>query len=317
MDDADHTPLEPDELDEVLTAELDGELDSVARELGLGTDELSARLRATPGVASRRVSIIAARELLAQIPDLDELAAARLRNAALSDADRELAYGGDPSPDRRQDHGGDRRNRGWLVAVGGLAAAVLAIAGLAVAIGGRAASNSKSTSAAAPSGTAESSGAAKSTVGTLGAFVDARSLAEAAVGRVQAGPASTTTANVPAPSQNGDALKSAASTTAPVERQISGQNTTTREPTSLDTTATVQQSAPAAGVAPFSTADLHRSAKTCTAPPEVPVSGEPAARATATLAGEPVVVLVYAGQGRHIVVIENPECALLNVQTLA
>ena len=55
MDD-DTTPLQPEELDELLSAELDDELEAAERDLGLSAGAAAARLRATPGAAERRAA---------------------------------------------------------------------------------------------------------------------------------------------------------------------------------------------------------------------------------------------------------------------
>jgi hypothetical protein len=313
MDDADHSPLQPDQLDEVISADLDGELDAAAHDLGLDAETLSARVRTTPGAAERRAALAAARAALAQVPELDELAAARLRSTALLAAEREHAHRDRAS---RPLGGTDRRSRNWLVAVAGTAAAVAAIGGLAVAIG-HTPSSSKSSSSAGPNEAPESPGAAKAaagSVGSLGTFGNVHSLALTAVARDRSSPASGTTEGTP-PNLQDELAKGAVTTTVPVRTNSgSGDSTTGNKSTSAD-------AGPApttvAGPQAFSAADLHRRAQTCSAPPEVPVSGEPVVRATATLAGQPVVVLVYARNNEHIVVIENPQCGLLNVQTLA
>ena len=42
----------------------------------------------------------------------------------------------------------------------------------------------------------------------------------------------------------------------------------------------------------------------------------PVLRATATLSGKPVIVTVFAGNGEHVVVVEDANCALVNVQMM-
>jgi hypothetical protein len=299
MDDGHPSPFEPDQLDEVLTAELDGELDAVARDFGLDAEELSARLRATPGVAERRAALTAARERLAQVPELDELAAARLRNAALLEAAHERAYRTN----------GTRRRGGWLLAAGGIAAAVVAIAGLAVAIGGHTTSDSKASSSPAPrAGRANSPAttAPKSTVASLGAFTDERALAQSAVARGQAA-----TSNQSGGLAQKDEIAPAANNTttdasaAPPNSDKSGFATATGPSTTAAPKA-VGSAAPS----------LSAPTALCRAPAAVVVSGELVLRATATLDDRAVVVLVYAEKAAHQVVIENTKCAVLNVQTL-
>ncbi|HEX5615299.1 MAG TPA: hypothetical protein VFZ83_09110 [Acidimicrobiia bacterium] len=53
-------PLTPDEVDLLVSAELDGALDGAAHDLGLEPDDARARLAATPGVAERRAAFAAA-----------------------------------------------------------------------------------------------------------------------------------------------------------------------------------------------------------------------------------------------------------------
>jgi hypothetical protein len=297
MDDG-TSPFEPDQLDEVLTAELDGDLDAVARDFGLDATELSARLRATPGVVERRAALTSAREMLAQVPELDELAAARLRNAALLEAAHEHAYRNDAS----------RRRGGWLPAAGGIAAAVVALAGMAVVIGGHHTRASKSSSAAAGvAGSPATTNAPKSTVASLGAFTDARVLARAAVahGRVAENAAlgagrgqqdevapqsNSTTANTPGahPSTSKNAFAE------------SGDTSTTVAPNRVRDAAKDPTRAPAL----------------CRAPAGAAASGQLVLRATATLDGRTVVVLVYAEANAHKVVVEDTACGLLAVQTL-
>ena len=90
----DHTsPLQPDELDELLSADLDGELAAAALDLGLSTDDAAARLRATPGMAERRAALAAARDLLREPTEIEELLAARLRAKAVRAAEQDNAVG--------------------------------------------------------------------------------------------------------------------------------------------------------------------------------------------------------------------------------
>src|SRR5262249_21198363 len=83
----DPAPLEPDELDELLSADLDGDLADAARERGSDVETARARIAATPGAPERRAALAAARELLAEAPELSELDAARLRADAVRAAE--------------------------------------------------------------------------------------------------------------------------------------------------------------------------------------------------------------------------------------
>ena len=182
----DRTPIDPDELDELLSAELDGELDAVARERGMSTAELSARLRATPGAEPRRVALTAARDLLAHAPEIDELVAARLRAKAVRAAVADEA-------DLRSARA--RRRYRFVAAVAGVAAVGVGVVALATGLNGqRGTSKSAGASAAdAPAAVPSSSATrppafsyapAGAQPTALGTFSDKRSLALAAVGHV-------------------------------------------------------------------------------------------------------------------------------------
>jgi hypothetical protein len=307
MDDGHPSPFEPDQLDEVLTAELDGELDAVARDFGVDAEELSARLRATPGVAVRRAALTAARELLAQVPELDELAATRLRNAALLEAAHARA-------DRND---GTRRRGGWLLAAGGIAAAVVAIAGLAFAIGGHTTSDSKASSSPAPlagrPNSPATTSAPKSTVASLGAFTDERVLAQTAVTLGQARAA--TTGPLDAGLSQKDEVAPAANSTTTDAAAAHPNSAASGFATSAGPSTTAPKGLASSGVS-SSAKSASRTSALCRAPAGVAVSGELVLRATATLHERAVVVLVYAEKNAHKVVIEDTECALLNVQTL-
>ena len=57
-------PLDADTVDELLSAELDGEFDAAARDVGLSVTDARARLDATPGARERRSALAAARDAL-------------------------------------------------------------------------------------------------------------------------------------------------------------------------------------------------------------------------------------------------------------
>jgi hypothetical protein len=112
-------PLSPEHVDELLSAELDGEFDAAAVDLGFEPAQAAALLAATEGVDVRRRQLGAARDLLADVPELDELTSARLQTAAASaatESDDELSRA--------------RRRRAWT-RVAGIAAALVAVLGIA------------------------------------------------------------------------------------------------------------------------------------------------------------------------------------------
>jgi hypothetical protein len=122
------TPLDPEVVDELLTAELDGEFASAADDLGLSAQDAHARLAATPGVDARRAALVHARDLLATPPELDELLTQRLVAKALRASEQAgVAH-------RRA--AGERRRSIW-VAAGSVAAALLVVVGLVAALARR------------------------------------------------------------------------------------------------------------------------------------------------------------------------------------
>jgi hypothetical protein len=127
-------PLTAEQVDDLLSAELDGELAAAAHDLGLDIAEAQARLDVTPGVAERRAELAAASAAIADVPELDDVAEARLRSAAVVAA-------GDAARDLRT-----RRRRAWMSAVGA-AAVVVAVLGIA-AVGNHNSSSSGENKAA-------------------------------------------------------------------------------------------------------------------------------------------------------------------------
>jgi hypothetical protein len=281
----DHAPpLQPDELDELLSAELDGELAAAALDLGLTTDDAAARLRSTPGIAERRAALTAARDLLREPNEIEELLAARLRAKAVRAAEADDAA-------RR----GDRRNRRrrLLLTAGGLAAAIAAVVGIAAGLSGsRSGTNSadaKRAASAPQSGTASTAERSTPTpASALGPFSDVHQLALEAVSRAaRAGTA------FDAPGTSGFDARKSAESSAPAANSASAK---------------AGEHATSAGATGAGAA--------CAAPAQLLLGGDPVLRATATLSAKPVVVLVFAGAREHTVVVEDTNCTLLNVQML-
>jgi hypothetical protein len=292
----DTTPFQPNELDELLSAELDGEIDAAGRDLGLSADQVAARLRATPGVADRRSTLAAARELLSEPPEIEELLAARLRAKAVRAVDDENAtrVGG-----RR-----DRRRRMLLTAVG-IAAAIAAVfgvaAGLSASRSGTHAADSKAAGATKPENAATPNGRHAAQSSALGPFSDVRALAQAAVSRTP--PLHSAADAAGNRSSYKDSQLGATSTAT----SSTSQNSSLKSPT-----------VPAAtGLRPETAFGAAADSVGCKAPPQLLLVGQPVLRATATLSGKPVVVLVFAGDREHTVVVEDAHCTLLNVQMLS
>jgi hypothetical protein len=130
-------PLTDEQRDELLSADLDGEFDTAARDLGFEPDVARARLDATPGVAERRAALAGARDLLADVPTHDELALARMRTKATREAD--AAHERDRT----------RRRSRWLTTVGSVAAAIVLVVGIGLALGKTGGSSSKSSASSA------------------------------------------------------------------------------------------------------------------------------------------------------------------------
>jgi hypothetical protein len=309
----DHAPLEPDQLDELLSAELDGELDGAARDLGLTRAEVEARLRATPGVEERRRALASARDQLAALPELDELLEARLRAKAVRIAD-----------DRVSSHTAARRERRRhvLQAVGSIAAAAVVVLAVGAALRHDSGSSSKSASdtpALGPAAIHSLNPQAPAAKDALGTFADAHSVGVAAVARADkvqkaAGAATRGAADqnsTSVPTENG----AVTSTVPPKSTGTAGDNRTSHAPPSQGDTAYGAKNA-ASGPDLTQADAVARAVVRCGAPPNVSVTGTLTLRASAVLAGRPVIVLVFSGTGGDTVVIENPDCTLKNIQVM-
>jgi len=182
----DPTPFEPHQLDEVLSAALDGELDAAATDMGLSLDDVSARLRATPGAEARRAELSTARDLLAEPVDLDELVAARLRASAVR-AHADTAA----TPLTASSAAASRRTQ-WLWRSAGIAAAIAGLGAVVFALGGshsssKSASGAPEKSVVVGNSTARTPGTTTKpsarTIQALGSFTSLHDLARAAVAR--------------------------------------------------------------------------------------------------------------------------------------
>ncbi len=282
-----HTsPLQPDQLDELLSAELDGELAAAALDLGMSTDDAAARLRSTPGTAERRAALAAARDRLSEPPEIEELLAARLRAKAVRAAEEDNAT-----------RHGDRRDRQrrLVLAAGGLAAAIAAVVGIAAGLSGsRSDTNTAGAKRAAgtstPDKSATADGSTPAPSSALGPFSNVHELALAAV--------------------------SHAATSSPALDTTGASGFGVQKPAGQAEQA--EPGAPAANSSRTQSVDRATSGRgACAAPPQLSLGGAPVLRATATLSGKPVVVLVFAGAREHTVVVEDTNCTLLNVQMLS
>lgn len=120
-------PLPDDVLDELLSAELDGELDAAAADHGFSLAEARLRVEATPGSQRRRDALRAARDAMTVEP-LDDLTRRRLLGAASAGAPADV--GAKPAPGPLELVGRSR----WLRVAGGIAAAVLLVVAAAAVL---------------------------------------------------------------------------------------------------------------------------------------------------------------------------------------
>jgi hypothetical protein len=301
-------PLQPEELDEVLSADIDGELAAAASDRGCDDDVLRARIAATPGSAARREALVAARRALADAPQLDELVAARLRAKAVQAA--EAGEG-----DRRAAQ--PRRRKQRLLTASGIAAAILVFAAVAVALRHSGSSTSKSSSAG---GTSNSSGAPPRVVHgrnspidltspepALGSYTDVATLGSDALDNAEQRAALKRlpeVAGAAGPIDMGP-LQNSQSTPLPAGVKggsSNGRSAARNDSSALRPTATSQYA-------------LGESSPPCT-PAKYAAAGEQLSlHASAKLNGRPVDVFVYAGPGEHTVVVLSPGCRLVNVLT--
>jgi len=165
-------PPPPDLVDELLSADLDGELGAACHDLGLTVEEAG---RVLAGTAARRAELARARGLLAEPPVLDDLLAARLRSAA--------HRAGTPAREA-----GTRRRRLRTMQLIGSAAAVLAVCVgvLSVVRAGDSGSNDLASARARTATVPRVTG-----ILDLGAQPDAAAAARAAIGALTAPPGPT------------------------------------------------------------------------------------------------------------------------------
>jgi hypothetical protein len=284
--------LAPETVDELLSAELDDEFDAAARDLGFEPDAARAALASVPGVESRREALGRARDALAVLPEIDELTAQRLRSNALragTRADEETRRG--------------RRGRRWqrtaavATAVAAAAAVVVGIAALSSRRSDTSKTAAQSNAAppkAAPASAPRASGPvqAYTTAYNLGAVPDV----DALTARVQATQRSAPLKNAAAKSP---AFSGAGGTTGTSDQSYAEASGSALRAAGSDT---VQLSL---------SCDVKARAF-------AGVAAAPALRATATLAGTPVIVEVFIKDPRsEVLVVLTSDCHLVNLRALA
>jgi len=274
-------PLTPDQVDELLSAELDGEFDAAAADLGLTVAEARALLSEAPGATARRNALSSARDALAAVPAVDEVTGARLRSAALG-AFRET----------RDEPATPGRSRRWLItASGAIAVALIGVFALAAV---NQSSHTKSTESASrvaantpapshvqpPAGSG--SGPTPNGLGVqsiIGSFSNTRDLARAALG-----------------SYAKTAQKGAATDATAVQRSEFSSSTI-----SLSTDQ-------AAG------AFAATSPQCSTRPSSVAPDDRLVGASNATLAGKRVVARVYSHGTQFVVVVLRPDCSVVAIE---
>jgi hypothetical protein len=292
----DAAPLDPDQLDELLSADLDGELAAAAREQGSDVETLRARIAVTPGAAARRTALATAREVLAQPPEFDELVAARLRAKAV----RAAVADGDARDTARR----DRRNR-VLVTVSGIAASIVVVTAIAVAVGRSGSSSSSKNAADAPATSGPQIDVTRP-VPALGAYTDV-----GALGSVALNAARRRAADVPVASGSGSVPGPLAAEKSPTKAAAPADGPGTSSG-SLQYGSNDRSVASSAAPAKRATRRL----PACSAAKFAGPGEQLSMRASATLNGRPVQVYVFGGRNESTVVVLGAACELVNVQTL-
>lgn len=276
------TPLSPETVDALLSADLDGDLEAAARDLGLSASEARAQLSATPGIDARRVALTRARDLLASRPPVDATVADRLIAAAMAADDLATVRA------RR-----GRRERQWrvLVAAGSVAAAVALIVGV---------------SSMRPSG--------QSNAKSSGPVVSAPTLRDDARAEKSA-PGTLEIRNQP---YLGDVTNAGASR-GPLQRLLSRAAAPTygSHQTSTQKSAGLPVDTPAPNLRDSSFASSAAKACTATRLRGYDITARPALIARGTVAGAPVVILIYDGDGNpYAYVLRVSDCSLVRKQPL-
>lgn len=280
-------PLTPEAVDALLSAELDGDLEAAARDLGLDASGVRTQLDATPGVEARRAVLAQARDLLASRPllessDVDRLVAAAMAGNELTAVRARRA----------------RSQRQWrvLVATGSVAAAIAVIVG--VASMNTHSSQSKSRDAAAAAAPTARDNHAES--GTSNA------------------PPRATDSNVQP--DLGD-VSTAAQLHAPAKQLLRLAERKATSPVAVPQgTSTPATTQPGRYGAADSANGFNRAAPACTTRRlrSYDITGTPALIARGTVDGAPVAILIYDREdvGAFAYVIRVRDCTLLRKQPL-
>lgn len=274
-------PFTPDAVDELLSAELDGDLDGAARALGLSESEARARLAATPGIDARRLALTRARDLIAARPSFELPDADRLIRAAMARDDLALV---------RERRG--RRERQWrvLVAAGSVAAAVAVVVGVGVNT-----MQDDDSSKAALSSPATAPRDVTAAEGAPGAVRKPVDFGDVTRDQALRAPALEQLAQLPKTAANGVTGSSKSATDTP------GQ--------ALDNTGPQAAKPQEFGLA--------RSGCTAAVRERYGIASKPVIVGTGEFAGTPVEILIFDGPGTPVAyVVSTADCSLLREQTL-
>jgi hypothetical protein len=268
-------PLPPEQLDELLSADLDGEFDAAARDFGMEPAEARERIAITPGAKERELSLAVARAAVAEVSPLDDATAARLRAnaaAALNDAHEVDAV--DELAARR------RKRYRVLASAGAIAAAVALVLGIVANT--NSSDDSAKTATAAPS--ANSNGTSKHPARTvvpatlnLGEAKTADELEQRLNVQLNAGSTTEFSSNDSARSDQAfiDAGTATTQALAPTAKQLKAATTTRCDKVAHDLTG---------------------------------VNDPPTLRATGKVGDAPVVVYVFRSGTNEIVLMLNTKC---------
>jgi hypothetical protein len=177
-----NTPLRPGTLDELLSADIDGELERAAADHGLTLDDARAAI-GTAGAVARRAALVRARDLVAPTVPLEPAAVDRLVGGALDRAreESELAAA------RRRRNRIDAARRVALAA----ASIVVIFGGLAVLARGSTSSNPSASKSGTASPANAASGAPEAASSVLGDVSTPDALRAKVLQRLRVGHAGT------------------------------------------------------------------------------------------------------------------------------
>jgi hypothetical protein len=286
-------PLTPDDVDTLLSAELDGEFESAARDLALSAAEARDRLDATPGVDERRHAITRARDLIATPPPLSSTLEDRLIATAMAPED--LAT----KREQRGERDRARTSRRIFIAAGSVAAAIAVVVGVA---------NMRSPDSAKSSANALRTGAGASNAKpALGSdlYVDFGDVTNDAGLEAQANRVLLQQRR----SVNGQAAAPEANTTSTPKAAAASGATDTHGVSADKAPDTPAPMPPAFAVEAHSCVDTVRQ--------RYAISSEPAIVGTGTFSGTRVAILVFGRNDAAVAYILNPQtCALVRKQPL-